>query len=72
MHSAVVALGGQWAGLVRLDCETLANLSERRRVYAYGSPKDGPHFGGAIGGDSDRSATGILDAHPFGFRTRNV
>ena len=29
-----------------------------------GSPKDRPHVVGAISGDSDRSATGIFDAHP--------
>jgi hypothetical protein len=37
-----------------------------------GSPKDRPHVVGAISGDSDRSATGIFDAHPIGFRRRNV
>jgi hypothetical protein len=37
-----------------------------------GSPKDCPHLVGAMSGDSDRSAKGILHAHPIGFRTRNV
>ncbi len=36
------------------------------------SPKGHPHVVGATSGDSDRSAKGILDAHPSGFRTRNV
>ena len=47
-------------------------MFNRSRRRACGSPKDRPHVVGAISGDSDRSAKGILDAHPIGFRTRNV
>ena len=35
-----------------------------------GSPKDRPHVVGAISGDSDRSAKGILAAHPNRRRRR--
>ena len=41
-------------------------------IEACGSPKERPHVVGAISGDSDRSAKGILDAHPIGFPMRNV
>src|SRR4051794_23489559 len=46
--------------------------SSRPPKYACRSRKDRPNVIGAIRGDWDRSGEGILDAHPIGFRTRNV
>ena len=66
------AVSYSWQATCRFCAEGAEDESEGGPAHHCGSPKDRPNVVGAIRGDMDRSAKGILDARPIGIRTRNV